>query len=133
VKTVRVKANSESSEQQAVITYCAFQSWRLPDVDKIFHIPNGGRRTMTEAKRFKAEGVKAGVPDLFLPVARGGYHGLFIEMKRPDHKNKPSKAQNEWQQFLTKQGYLSVVCYGYEEAIQTIQRYYGVADEDMTL
>lgn len=88
---------------------------------------------MTEAKRFKAEGVRAGVPDLFLPVARGGYHGLFIEMKRPDHKNKPSKAQNEWQQFLTKQGYLSVVCYGYEEAIQTIQRYYGVADEDMTL
>ncbi len=130
---MRTKAGSESSEQQAVITYCSFQAWRLPDVDKIFHIPNGGRRTMTEARRFKAEGVKSGVPDLFLPVAKNGYHGLFIEMKRPDRKNKPSKAQNEWQQFLTRQGYLSEVCYGYEDAVRTIQRYYGITEDDMTL
>ncbi|MBP5782205.1 MAG: VRR-NUC domain-containing protein, partial [Bacteroidales bacterium] len=62
------KIGSESLEQQAVVTYCQFQSWRLPNSDRIFHIPNGGWRTITEAKRFKSEGVKKGVPDLFLPV-----------------------------------------------------------------
>ena len=123
---------SESVEQQAVIAYCNFQSWRLPDCDKVFHIPNGGSRSITEAKRFKAEGVKAGVPDLFLPVPMRGYHGLFIEMKRPGHKNKPTAEQKEWQRFLNKNGYVSVVCYGYEEAVKEIQKYYGVPEEEMT-
>ena len=127
------KIGSESLEQQAVVTYCAFQSWRLPNSDKIFHIPNGGWRTITEAKRFKSEGVKKGVPDLFLPVPMAGYYGLFIEMKRPDHKNKPSTEQKEWQTFLNSVGYKSVVCYGYEDAVKEIQRYYGVPEGEMIM
>ena len=127
------KIGSESLEQQAVVTYCAFQSWRLPNSDKIFHIPNGGWRTITEAKRFKSEGVKKGVPDLFLPVPIAGYCGLFIEMKRPDHKNKPSAEQKEWQTFLNSVGYKSVVCYGYEDAVKEIQRYYGVPEGEMIM
>lgn len=130
---MRRKVGSESLEQQAVVTYCAFQAWRLPNSDKIFHIPNGGWRTITEAKRFKSEGVKKGVPDLFLPVPMSGYHGLFIEMKRPDGKNKPTAEQKEWQSYLSASGYKSIVCYGYEEAVREIQKYYGVPEGEMIL
>lgn len=130
---MRRKIGSESSEQMAVIAYCQYQSWRLPNVDKIWHIPNGGQRSITEAKRFKAEGVKAGVPDLFLPVPLSGYHGLFIEMKRPDRTNKPTEQQKEWLQYLSSMGYRSVVCYGYEDAVREIQRYYGVPEEEMII
>ena len=128
---MRRKAGSESLEQQAVIAFCNYQKWRLPDADWIYHIPNGGHRSITEAIRFKAEGVKAGVPDLCLPVPLHGYHGLYIEMKRSDHKNKPTTKQEEWQSFLNEKGYRSVVCYGYEEAVKEIQRYYGVPEEEV--
>ncbi|MBQ6503209.1 MAG: VRR-NUC domain-containing protein [Flexilinea sp.] len=124
---------SESLEQQAVVTYCAFQSWRLPHSDRIFHIGNGGRRTITEAKRFKAEGVKAGVSDLCLPVPMNGYHGMYIEMKRPDHKNKPTAEQKDWLDYFNSVGYKAVVCYGYEEAVTEIQRYYGVPEGEMII
>ncbi len=127
------KIGSESLEQQAVVTYCAFQSWRLPNADRIYHIPNEGKRSITEASRFKAEGLKSGVPDLFLPVPLSGYHGLYIEMKRPDHKNRPTKNQKEWVNYLNGVGYKAVVCYGYEDAVTEIQRYYGVPDEEMIL
>ena len=127
------KIGSESLEQQAVVTYCAFQSWRLPNADRIYHIANGGWRTMTEAKRFKAEGVKAGVSDLCLPVPLNGYHGMYIEMKRPDHKNKPTAEQKDWLEYFNSVGYKAVVCYGYEEAVTEIQRYYGVPEEEMIM
>lgn len=85
---------------------------------------------MTEAIRFKKEGVKAGVPDLFLPIPMNGYSGLFIEMKKADRTNRPTQAQKEWQEFLTGVGYKSVICYGYEEAVIAIQDYYGVPKEE---
>ena len=59
----------------------------------MFHIPNGGSRNKLEASNLKKQGVKAGVPDLFLPVGRGSYHGLFIELKSAKIsrlKNKPN-------------------------------------------
>ena len=67
---------SEASEQRAVVEYCDFK--KIP----VFHIPNGGYRNKAEAAHLKAQGVRPGVPDLCVPVARHGYHGLYIEMKR---------------------------------------------------
>ena len=127
------KIGSESLEQQAVITYCNFQKWRLPNSDRIYHIPNGGKRSATEAIRLRAEGVKPGVSDLCLPVPLNGFHGLYIEMKRPDHKNKPTKEQKDWLEYFNSVGYKAVVCYGYEEAVTEIQRYYGVPDGEMII
>lgn len=69
----------------------------------------------------KRQGVKAGVPDLCLPVARGQYHGLYIEMKYD--KNKPTKKQEEWLRDLSKQGYLTVVCYECKQAITVLTQY----------
>lgn len=57
----------------------------------MFHIPNGGKRTAVEAARFKAMGVVAGVPDLFLALPGNGYHGMFIEVKKPGEKPRPEQ------------------------------------------
>lgn len=106
---------SEHDEQCVVVEYCQIRRYPL------FAIPNGGSRNKAEAARLKAEGVSAGVPDLFMPIAKGKYHGLFIEMKVG--KNKTSFAQDEWIALLRRNGYAVAVCYGADAAIKTIDEY----------
>lgn len=72
----------------------------------------------------KAEGLKSGVPDIFLPVPRGEWHGLFIEMKRTKG-GTVSDCQKLWLHDLRKQGYLTEVCRGWEEAARRIKSYLG--------
>ena len=88
---------SEAQEQCTVIEWADLN--RLP----IFAIPNGGKRDPKEAAHLKKQGVRAGVPDLFLPIARGNSHGLFIEMKYG--ANKVTARQAEWLKLLKRQGY----------------------------
>lgn len=97
----------------------------MPKFRYLFHIPNGGSRNFLEAKNLKMQGVKAGVPDLFLPLPNKNHHGLFIEMKYG--KNKPTPYQKEWIDYLNSVGYLAVVCYGAEEALDILNKY--VADK----
>lgn len=106
---------SEADEQRAVVEWCAWR--RIP----VFHIPNGGSRHPAEAARLKAQGVKAGVPDLCIPVARGGNHSLYIEMKAP--KGRVSEKQREWLALLREQGMRAIVCYGADNAIKAIEAY----------
>lgn len=105
----------ESVEQRKLIKYCNLRKI------KIFAIPNGGKRDYKEAYFLKLEGCSAGVPDLFVPVPKGKYHGLFIEMKYGN--NKATENQNRWIKYLNSVGYLAVVCYGCENAIKTIEKY----------
>lgn len=101
----------------------------IPSLQLMFAIPNGGSRgedTRTRQIRgamLKAEGVRSGVPDIFLPVPRKGYCGLFIELKRVNKGIKRSN-QKDWIARLTEQGYLAVVCYGAEDAKKVIKDYY---------
>lgn len=88
----------------------------------LYHIPNGGSRGKAEAGRFKAEGVKSGVPDICLPVARGEYHGLYIELKRRQG-GRLSVNQRIWIDELRRQGYCATVCNGWEEAVAVIVAY----------
>ena len=67
-------------------------------------MPNGGSRKKAEAGRFRARRREGGVPDLCLPVARGGFHGLYIELKR-QKGSKTSDDQKAWLSNLEKQGY----------------------------
>ena len=113
---------SEEQEQAAVFEWVVLMRNQYPELDCIFHIPNGGWRSKPEAVRFKRIGVKPGVPDLFLPVARGGWHGLFIEMKRRKG-GRLSAEQAEWIKALEGQMYRAVVCHGAEEACDEIYRY----------
>jgi len=113
---------SEGVEQATLFSWAKMQERKYPELALLFHIPNGGSRGKTEAARFKAEGVKAGVPDLFLPAARGNWHGLFIEMKRLKG-GRASEAQKAWIAALEKQGYLARICCGWEEAADLIVDY----------
>lgn len=47
-------------------------------------IPNGGERGAAAAARFRAEGVKAGTADVFVPAEKHcAYRGIYIEFKKP--------------------------------------------------
>ena len=113
---------TEAEEQATLFSWAAMNSGKRPELRLLFHIPNGGMRSKSEAARFKAEGVKPGVPDLFLPVARGPWHGLFIELKR-QKGGRISEAQSKWIDALLKAGYLTVVACGWHEAAEYIEEY----------
>lgn len=85
------------------------------------HSPNGGQRHIVTATRFKAMGTLAGFPDLFIFIARGGFNGLFIELKAA--KGVVSENQKVMLERLDKQGYKTAICYGFDEAIKTIKDY----------
>lgn len=111
----------EANEQEALFRWAALACGRFPELDLLYHIPNGGSRNRLEAANLKRQGVKAGVPDLCLPAARGKFHGLYIEMKYG--KNKTSEKQNKWLTALQSQGYAAAVCYGWQEAQELITKY----------
>lgn len=71
--------------------------------DYLLAIPMGGRRNPREGARLKAEGAKPGVSDLMLPLRRGGFAGLWLEMKAPG--NKPTPLQLEWLERMLLAGY----------------------------
>lgn len=122
------RKRSEATEQERVINWCGYNADRHPELKLIYHIPNGGSRNELEAANLKRQGVKAGVPDLALPVALKGYHGLYIEMKFG--KNKTAEKQKWWLEQLTKQGYKTAVCYGADEAIATLKEYIDITDTE---
>lgn len=111
----------ESEEQARLFQWAIYECGKYPELKLLYHIPNGGSRNKREAANLKRQGVKAGVPDLCLPVARGRYHGLYIEMKAG--KNKPSQLQSEWMKALNEQGFLAVVCYGWVKASEVLEQY----------
>ena len=118
---------SEATEQMRVIDWCRWHENRYPALKMIYHVPNGGSRNKLEAQNLKAEGVKAGVPDLHLPVPAAGYHGLYVEMKWG--KNKTTDNQDWWLEELARQGYKTEVCYSAEAALIEITKYLGIWEE----
>lgn len=104
--------------------------------DYLFAIPNGGKRNKREAARMKAAGVLAGVSDIHLPIARGGFLGLWIELKaktprrpanggpmRLTNEAKPTPAQLAWLDRMTRAGHFAAVVWGWEAARDTIWSY----------
>ena len=113
---------TEEQEQAVIFQWAEIMVNRHPELRLLYHCPNGGWRSKPEAVRFKRIGVKAGVPDLCLPVARKGYHGLHIELKR-QKGGKLREDQKQWLDDLFAQGYLAVRCDGADEAIGMLERY----------
>ena len=113
--------NSEHNEQCAVIHWCELNKNKYHDLEMIFAIPNGGHRHISVAKKLKAEGVKPGVPDLFLPVAKNNKHGLFIEMK--SYTGKVSKSQTKMISKLYGYQYEVKICHSFYEAVKEICDY----------
>lgn len=128
------KAGDEHGEQTALFQWAALNFKHAPELRMMFAIPNGGERNKIVASRLVAEGVRTGVPDVFLAVPRAGYCGLFIEMKRPAERLKRAPMhkwdtggvkdmQIDWLDRLTAQFYKCVVCYTWLEASHEIKLY----------
>ena len=101
----------------------------VPELARCFAIPNGGLRDKITAAKLKHEGVKSGVPDVFLPLPCRSYAGLFIEMKRSGDKATKRRAgvtsdsQDEWIAYLRSVGYAVSVCFDWRSAARDIQSY----------
>lgn len=115
------KVNDESGNQEALFEWAAYNIVRFPELEYMHHVPNGGKRDKATAIALKRQGVKAGVPDIVLPVARGDWHGLYIELKVGE--NKPTDNQKRWIKFLDEQGYYVTVCYGWQQAAREVEEY----------
>ena len=113
---------SEDEEQILVMNWAELAKGKWPELELLFHIPNGGKRGKREAARFRDMGVKAGVPDLCLPVPRGNYAGLYIEMKRRKG-GVVSPEQKKWIASLRGRGYVAEVARGGAEAVAIIEGY----------
>lgn len=87
-----------------------------------YAIPNGGFRLDREAVSLKRQGVAAGVPDICVPVARGKFHGLYVEIK--SEHGKLSERQIEWCDLLRQLDYHVLVGYGLDECIGQTERYF---------
>lgn len=113
----------EHNEQVALMHWWSYasKSHGIPE-HLLFAIPNGGDRNILVAAKLKAEGVRAGVPDLFLAVPRGRYHGLFVEMKKTKG-GRIQANQKKMLEILEVYGYHSIVCHGFFEARKEIENY----------
>ena len=112
---------TEASEQEAVITICKFMENRYPELKLLHHCPHGGKRDRVSAAVLKRQGVKAGVPDLHLPVPKGQYASLYIEMKYGD--GRLQKEQKEFLKQAADYGNFVAVCYSQEIALKVIEDY----------
>lgn len=115
---------NEHYEQVALMRWLQIHAKQHPELWLCFAIPNAGNRHINYARKMAAEGLKSGVPDLFLPVARNGKHGLFVEMKTAT--GKVSETQKSWIADLNAQGYEAVVCKGWRMAALVIGQYVGL-------
>lgn len=109
----------ESNLQQTCVKWFRYQ---YPKLNKcLFAIPNEGKRNPKNASRMYAEGMLAGVSDLFLAIPKGCWHGFFIEMKWD--KNILTNKQKEFQEAVGKVGYRVIVIRSFDEFKNQIEKY----------
>jgi hypothetical protein len=123
-RTLPTNLPTEHQEQRAVIAWARVMRARWPELDLLYAIPNGARTAWSVAKRLRAEGVTPGVPDLCLPVAKGHFHAMYVEMKRRKG-GRLSEAQRAIADQLRARGNFVVVARGADNAIHWITRYLG--------
>ena len=116
--------------------YSMYETPTVPALEWFHAIPNGGSRGDDDKSRkirgaqLKAEGVRQGVADTFLPWPNGGWHGLYIEMKKPTERPKSETAkggvsdeQRSFGEYAKRVGYGWAVCYDWEQAASYLRSY----------
>ena len=112
---------TEDEEQAYIVSWAKINESRYPELKLLYHIPNEGKRSGREGARMKRLGLRRGVSDLCLPVARCGFHGLYIELKAQD--GRTTAEQNEFIKDVLGQGYYARVCFGADEAVMVLEDY----------
>jgi len=115
---------TEYGEQQAIFDWATLAQHQYPELDLLLANVNGQYRP---GQRMEP-GLKPGIPDIQLPVARGPYIGLWIELKI--NNNRPTSAQTDWLQQLTAHGHQALICQGADQAIAAIQTYLSLKETD---
>lgn len=119
----------EQKIQINIFKWASMNLGKYPELKLLNASQNGAKRSVMNGAISKKAGLKAGFPDLFLPIARNGYHGLFIELKTIENKKlnikkgKLSQQQKIWINSLNQEGYRAVVCYGFDSAVAEIEKY----------
>lgn len=140
------KSGTEHGHQAALICYCncamnhgflLADAWcdgaklpirdesakpELPALRWLHAVHNQGHGDAIRGAKAKAEGVKAGVADLFWPYQTGNYSGLYIEMKKPG-KGRVSQDQIDFGIFAAEQGFYWTVCDDWRQAADIVQMY----------
>jgi hypothetical protein len=117
------ETRSEYDEQVAVFQWAALYQSKYPDLFFLNgSIMGGTGLTPAILNKLKKAGMKKGKPDINLPIARGGYIGLWIELKRRGGPN-PSQDQIIWLRALDHAGHLALCCKGSDAAISIIKQY----------
>jgi hypothetical protein len=124
MKAAKLPVPTEHEEQKILVKWFSLQYPKIGN--RLVAVPNGGQRNVIVASKLKAEGVRAGFPDLMLLMPRGEFMGLMIEMKRVKGGTLQVE-QAEWLDWLNKQGYMAVICKGAQAAQDTIKSYLGGA------
>lgn len=124
----RYARRSEDTEQMSVMDWARWNQNVHPELELLHHCPNGGSRNKAEAVKLKQMGVKAGIPDLCLPVPMGVYSSLYIEMKYDTGRLEDS--QKKMLKALAAAGHYCTVCYGAEEAIRVLEEYINLKKID---
>jgi hypothetical protein len=122
---------SEDAQQMALFRLLDFAANRYPDLAFVFHTPNGGARAKTTAARLKRLGARAGVPDVLVPIRRGDYSGIAIEMKYG--KNHATVFQQRYLEHLRRNGWLTYIEYDWTVAGARILSYIGASPSDYGL
>ncbi len=118
--------NEEAQEQTKFFDFIAIFEGRHPELRMFFSIPNGANKGFAARMLYKKTGLRSGVPDCFLCVAKQNKHGLFIEFKR-EKGGRISENQRRWIHDLRLNNYRVEVCYSAEEAINLVIDYLGLA------
>lgn len=120
-------SGTEHGHQTAFFAWAANENERWPELRWLHAIPNGGERTQSVALEMVAEGVKSGVLDVCLPVARGGFFGLYVEFKRPGRERTKNGGLSDNQiafgNFITENGYCAAVAYSWQQGVQIVENY----------
>tara|TARA_R110000803_G_scaffold139356_1_gene206028 strand:- start:78 stop:491 length:414 start_codon:yes stop_codon:yes gene_type:complete len=115
---------SESEEQSNLIEWAASQENIYPELKLLYAIPNqggAGKAAIIRGQRMRREGMRKGIPDLCLPVSRGNFLTLYIEMKFGKGRLSPEQAQ--WISLLSSVGHNCQVCHSFEEGVNTLINY----------
>lgn len=116
-----LKPASENAIQAAYFRWAALSEGKYPELALLHSIPNGAYKSPAARYLYKVTGLKSGVPDVFLPAARCGYHGLYIEFKSAT--GRVSDQQEYFARKLGDAGYLVVICRDAETAVQLTTQY----------
>lgn len=122
VKRTKNLSPLEKDEQMLLFDWAEWAACSHPELALLYHIPNEGKRSKFVGYKLQAQGMRRGVPDICLPVPRGGYGALYVELKRRKG-GRVSEEQRVWIDALNRAGNKAVICKGFDEAKAAIEEY----------